>query len=511
MSIIRKLNRNIIIPYCIPHTITKCKNVRHITTLNPSSQSLKPFEEIPGLSSLPFIGPLRHFLPVIGTVGPQKTLYDLCKVLYKFGPIVKLDGMFGRANMLILYEPEHYDQVYRAEDVNPSRPGFQTLVYYRTVLKKSRFGGVQGLTSAEGSQWRDFRSKVNPIFLKPKLVKLYAPALNDIADDFISRLLKNADNSEILNAKFHDDITRCSLESIAFVSLGSRIGCLRDNLTEDDPALALITCAKEIVKYGWELEFKPNPWQYIRTPTFYKLMDTYERQWKTSALFIKEAQRQINERGHDIPDEDKSIIEKLLAIDEKVAIMMGSEMLIAGIDSVAFGVTALLYHLASNPDVQKKLREEIYSSTQSRRYLKACIKESLRLQPVVSVNIRRTTKEHIVSDYHVPAGIDILSPNEFLSKLEKHYPKATEFIPERWLVEKSDPLYHGNTHPMVTQPFGFGVRSCIGRRIAELEIEILIEKMIRRMSVEWTGPPPQKITILTNSFKEPYHFKFQRI
>ncbi|XP_038209615.1 cytochrome P450 CYP12A2-like [Zerene cesonia] len=508
MSLFRNINRNLF----MSHNISQGNNVRHMTTLNSSSQSLKSYEEIPGLSSLPLIGPLRHFLPVIGTVGPQKTLYDLCKVLYdKYGPIVKLEGIFGRANMLILYEPEHYDQVYRSEEVNPSRPGFQTLVYYRTKLKESRFDGVYGLTTAEGSQWRDFRSKVNPIFLKPKLVKLYAPALSEIADDFISRLLKNADNSEMLNEKLDDDLTKWSLESVAYVGLGSRIGCLRDNLKEDDPALTLIRCAKEVVEYTWELEFKPNPWKYIPTPTFNKVLDTYERQWNTSAFFIKEAQRQINERGHDIPDEDKSIIEKLLAVDEKVAIMMASEMLLAGIDTVAFGVTALLYNMASNPDVQTKLREEIYSSTPSKRYLKACIKESQRLHPVISANLRRTTKDHIVSNYHIPAGIDVLSPNEVLSKMEKHYPKATEFIPERWLVDKSDPLYHGNTHPMVTQPFGFGVRSCIGRRIAELETEILIEKVIQNMSVAWTGPPPEKITKVMNMFKKPYHFKFQRI
>lgn len=42
----------------------------------------------------------------------------------------------------------------------------------------------------------------------------------------------------------------------------------------------------------------------------------------------------INARGHDVPDEDKSIIEKLFAIDEKVAVMMANEMLLAGIDTV---------------------------------------------------------------------------------------------------------------------------------------------------------------------------------
>lgn len=29
----------------------------------------------------------------------------------KFGPIVKMDGVFARADMVILFEPEHIDQV----------------------------------------------------------------------------------------------------------------------------------------------------------------------------------------------------------------------------------------------------------------------------------------------------------------------------------------------------------------------------------------------------------------
>lgn len=33
-------------------------------------------------------------------------------ILYKeFGSVVKLEGVFSRADMVILYEPEHFDQV----------------------------------------------------------------------------------------------------------------------------------------------------------------------------------------------------------------------------------------------------------------------------------------------------------------------------------------------------------------------------------------------------------------
>lgn len=55
-----------------------------------------------------------------------------------------------------------------------------------------------------------------------------------------------------------------------------------------------------------------------------------------SKIYIDQAQNKIKERGHDVPEEDKSIIEKLIAIDERVAILMANEMLMAGIDTVSY-------------------------------------------------------------------------------------------------------------------------------------------------------------------------------
>ncbi|XP_046965915.1 cytochrome P450 CYP12A2-like [Vanessa cardui] len=472
----------------------------------------KPFEAIPGLSSLPLLGPMHHFLPGIGSVGLRANFYDLSKVMYeRYGSIVKLDGIFARASMVILYEPEHFDQIYRSEDILPSRPGFDTLLYYRTQLRKSVSNGIYGLTVAEGAQWRDFRTKVNPALLKPKLVKLYAPVLEKIAEDMVARLKKLQEKDNYLEQNLDLEMTKWSLESVAVVGLGTRLGSLEDNLANDHPARILIQCAQDLLNLSWKLEFFPSLWRYYQTRNFKKLVKTLDLQWEVSVKFIEEAKRKINERGHDVPEEDKSIIEKLLAVDDKVAIMMANEMLLAGIDTVAFTALCLLYNLATNPKAQEKIIEDIKSSEQSNRYLRACIKESLRLFPVLPANLRRTTKEHIVGGYSIPKGIDVIAPNEFLSKMEKHYPRAKEFIPERWLVDKSDLLYYGNCHPMVTLPFGFGVRSCIGRRIAEMEIEIFINKLLSDVKVTWEGPPIQVVTKVLNSLKKPYYFKFQPV
>ncbi|CAH0585749.1 unnamed protein product [Chrysodeixis includens] len=472
-------------------------------------QGAKPFESIPGLSSLPIIGPLHHFIPVIGSFG-KEDLFDVVGVLHKrFGPIVKMEGVLARANMVFLFEPEHIDQVYRAQEVNPLRPGFETLEYFREVIKKGSLDGIYGLMTAQGEKWRDFRTKVNPALLKIKLVKVYAPALDEIAHDIVERIKKIKDETTYLETNFVNEINKWSLESVAFVALGSRMGCITDELTEDHPARKLMQCGKDIIETAFSIEFLPNPWKYISTPGYRKIMRTYETQWEISRQYIDAARKRIEQRGHDIPEEDKSIVEKLLAIDERVAILMGNEMLMAGIDTVAFTATNMLYQLAVNPEKQQKLREEIRSDVPHKRYMRACLKEALRLWHVVPSNLRRTDRDHVVGGYHIPPGVDVVAPNEYLSKLEKYYPRGKEYIPERWLVDKTDPLYYGNAPPMITLPFGFGIRSCIGRRIAEIEIELFMKRMIDTFEISWEGPPIKVVNKLTNAFVPPYNFRFK--
>lgn len=64
-----------------------------------------------------------------------------------------------------------------------------------------------------------------------------------------------------------------------------------------------------------------------------------------------------------------------------------------------------------------------------------------------------------------------------MSMSEKYFPKAEEFIPERWLRSTTGSLSYKNVNPFVSIPFGFGARSCVGRRLAELELHIAIAKV----------------------------------
>ena len=73
-----------------------------------------------------------------------------------------------------------------------------------------------------------------------------------------------------------------------------------------------------------------------------------------------------------------------------------------------------------------------------------------------------------------------------MGRREDLFPQADSFIPERWLRENNRP--HANAFASI--PFGFGVRMCLGRRLAELELQILLIKILQNFKLEI---PPQHV------------------
>lgn len=92
----------------------------------------------------------------------------------------------------------------------------------------------------------------------------------------------------------------------------------------------------------------------------------------------------------------------------------------------------------------------------------------------------------------LPLQVDVAMGTTVLMRQDKHFPQADQFVPERWL-KKADPTVTcpsaRTANPFIYLPFGFGPRACIGKRFAEMEVEVLLARIIRQYKLEWNYPP----------------------
>ena len=70
-----------------------------------------------------------------------------------------------------------------------------------------------------------------------------------------------------------------------------------------------------------------------------------------------------------------------------------------------------------------------------------------------------------------------MSSNLVISLMDAHFPKARDFLPERWLSQCPADISHKNANPFILAPFGYGPRSCIGKRLANLELDVAFLKV----------------------------------
>lgn len=63
---------------------------------------------------------------------------------------------------------------------------------------------------------------------------------------------------------------------------------------------------------------------------------------RISKFFVRKAMENLKTK-EKLPHEEKSVLEKLLEIDENVAVIMASDMLFAGVDTVSKATIFLIY------------------------------------------------------------------------------------------------------------------------------------------------------------------------
>ncbi|KAF2886967.1 hypothetical protein ILUMI_19206 [Ignelater luminosus] len=458
-----------------------------------------PYKSIPGPKALPIIGNVWRFFPYVGDLHNIDVL-EMHRRFYKqYGKIAKLGGIPTFPDTVFIFSPEDFEVLHRNEGAFPIRDALKAFQHYRTVVRKDIFKDVGGVTTVHGIDWYNFRSKVNPILMQPRTAQQYADSMNVIANDFLAnvkRFTKSHPTGE-MPEDFLNHIYRWALESIAYIALDRRLGCLDPNLRRDSEPQKIIDSAIRMFYLYYKIEVLPTLWKVYKTKTFREFIDVLDTMTFTFLKYINEATERIKKDKTPKEEHQMSVFQRLLKIDQKVAMAMAMDMLTAGVDTTGRTTGAALYFLAKNTEAQNALRKELRSLMPNKdspvtkevltnaSYLRAVIKETTRIAPISVGNFRQAIKDMVLCGYQIPKGTNLLTCNLVLCHSDEYFPEASQFIPERWLRSTTGEMSHKNTHPFVHLPFGFGPRSCIGKRLANLELEIVVAKMVRNFNLEW--------------------------
>ncbi|CRL03628.1 CLUMA_CG016420, isoform A [Clunio marinus] len=432
-----------------------------------------------------------------------------------YGTIATLPGFFGVPSLVITYLPDDIEKVFRTEGKFPNRRPLESILYFRKHERPDLYPAGAGLIVTQGQEWYDFRTKVQQIMMQPRATKVYIPGIDGVACDFIKKIREIRDENNETPADFWETLTLWALESIGIIALDTRLGAM------DNPEATKIT---ELIKIIFEninkYDFEPSIWRYYKMPGFKRAMKTYEETRNELRKYIDQAIERL-EKNPTADDHEMGILEKLIKIDRNIGVTMAEDMLFAGVDTTSSAISAVMYNLAKNPEKQEILRKEVFSilpdknsklsasSFNNAPYLRAVMKESQRMHPITNGNVRQLDVDIVLQGYRIPKGTDILVTSNMLALNEEHFERAGEFIPERWLknnTEKGCPNAK-DSHPFTYLPFGFGSRMCIGRRFAELEIEVLTTRLLREFKIEWHQPDLKYKLVTINIPETPLKYK----
>lgn len=170
--------------------------------------------------------------------------------------------------------------------------------------------------------------------LNPKSVKNYIQPIDSVAKEFVNVIRQKRDTSTSEMGKdFRHDLNNWALESIALIALDTRLNCFDEKLKSPD-ADTLINGMQTFFELSYKLDLEPSIWKYFPyTPTFNKLMKAMDSVTDASIKYIELARKRMKQQTPKAPEE-MSVLEKLIKIDKKIAVVMAMDMLFAGIDTV---------------------------------------------------------------------------------------------------------------------------------------------------------------------------------
>ena len=164
-------------------------------------------------------------------------------------------------------------------------------------------------------------------------------------------------------------------------------------------------------------------------------------------------------------------------------------MLIAGHDTSTALLAWSLYLLGKHPVELERVRAEVDQNVGSQppdlesvnrlERMDYVTKEALRLYPPIHLGNRRAAVDLEFKGYQIPAGTRVVYSIYLSHRQERYWPDPHRFDPERFSPEQAQERPH-----YVYVPFGGGPRNCIGLAFAQVEVKIVLARILQKFDLE---------------------------
>ncbi|KAG3259969.1 cytochrome P450 3A9-like [Ictidomys tridecemlineatus] len=392
---------------------------------------------IPGPTPLPFLGTLLNYRRGLS--------YFDTECYKKYG---KTWGLFdGSQPVLATTEPSIIKTVLIKECYS--------------VFTNRRVRGPVGfmkkaISLSEDEEWKRLRTLLSPTFTSGKLKEMF-PIINQYGDVLVKNMRLESEKGKFINLK--DIFGAYSMDVITATSFGVNIDSLNN---PQDPFV-------EKVK------------KLLRCDFFESLFFSITEE---NGMEVKEKQR-MDFLQLMINSQNSKDVKSHKALSDLELVAQSIIFIFAGYETTSSALSFILYELATHPDVQTKLQQEIdaalpnkapvtYNTLMQMEYLDMVVNETLRLYPIGARLVRICKKDIKINGVFIRKGTLVMIPIFVLHRDPKYWPEPEEFLPERFSKKNKDSI-----DPYVYMPFGNGPRNCIGMRFALMNIKLALVRVMQ--------------------------------
>ncbi|XP_077022748.1 cytochrome P450 11B1, mitochondrial-like [Tamandua tetradactyla] len=443
------------------------------------TQAVLPFEAIPRCPGNKWV----RVLQVWKEQGQENIHLEMQEKFQELGPIFRYD--IGGMQMVNVMLPEDVERLQQVESLYPRRLQVAPWLVYRELR-----GHRPGVFLLNGPEWRFNRLRLNPDVLSPKSTQMYIPMVDIVARDFSKvlkkKILQNARRS--LTLDFQPSINLYTIEASTFVLFGERLG-----LFSGSPS----TTSRDFI-HALEVMLKSTPPlmclpRSLSRWTNAKVWEAHFGAWDYIFQYASSRIQNIYQELALGPQQQYSGVVAELLLHAELSLdtikANATELTAGSVETTTYPLLMTLYELARNPDVQQALRQESLAAeaaitespqraTTELPLLRAALKETLRLYPVGLSVQRQVSSDLVLQNYHIPAGTLVQVCLYSLGRNPVVFPRPQRYDPQRWLGKSASETSFRHL------AFGFGMRQCLGRRLAEVQMLLFLHHVLKNFHVE---------------------------